>query len=81
MDFQELERRFLEHLRQRVRGGELSERHLARITGVSQPHIHNVLKGKRTLSPDTADLILHILQLDLLDFIHPDELAQKRESE
>ena len=80
MDFHELERRFLEHLRNRVRSGELTERHLARITGISQPHIHNVLKGKRTLSSSTADVILHILQLDLLDFIQPDELPQKRES-
>jgi len=81
MDFHELERRFLEHLRTRVRSGELTERHLARMTGVSQPHIHNVLKGKRTLSPDTADTILHILQLDLLDFIEPQELAGRREPE
>jgi transcriptional regulator with XRE-family HTH domain len=77
MDFHELERRFLEHLRARVRSGELTERHLARITGVSQPHIHNVLKGKRTLSANTADVILHILHLDLLDFIRPEELAEK----
>lgn len=73
MDFHELERRFLEHLRHRVRSGELTERHLARITGVSQPHIHNVLKGKRTLSPSTADVILHVLQIDLLDFLQPEE--------
>jgi transcriptional regulator with XRE-family HTH domain len=81
MDFHELERRFLEHLRNRVRSGELTERRLARMTGVSQPHIHNVLKGKRTLSSDTADVILHILQLDLLDFIHPEELTEKPEVE
>jgi transcriptional regulator with XRE-family HTH domain len=79
MDFHELERRLLEHLRHRVRSGELTERSLARITGVSQPHIHNVLKGKRTLSSDTADVILHILRLDLLDLIEPEELAQKME--
>ena len=77
MDFHELERRLLEHLRTLVRSGEITERGLARITGVSQPHIHNVLKGTRTLSPDTADIILHILRLDLLDLIQPEELAQK----
>ena len=77
MDFHELERRLLEHLRNLVRRGEITERGLARITGISQPHIHNVLKGKRTLSLDTADIILHILRLDLLDLVRPEELAEK----
>ena len=40
---------------------------LARITGISQPHIHNVLKGKRLLSPEKADEVLRQLQIDLLD--------------
>jgi transcriptional regulator with XRE-family HTH domain len=77
MDFHELERRLLEHLRRRVHSGELTERGLARITGISQPHIHNVLRGKRTLSSDTADVILHILRMDLLDLIEPEELVRK----
>ena len=34
-------------LRARVRNGELTERGLARLVGVSQPHIHNVLKGSK----------------------------------
>jgi transcriptional regulator with XRE-family HTH domain len=78
MDFQELERRFIEHLRQRIRSGELTERRLARITGISQPHVHNVLKGKRVFSLNTADTILHVLRLDLLDLIEPDEAAEIR---
>ncbi len=72
MDFQELHARFIDHLRERVRSGELTERGLARMTGVSQPHIHNVLKGKRLLSPETADEILRQLKLDLLDLISPE---------
>lgn len=73
MDFLELERRFVDHLRHRVRSGELTERSLARITGISQPHIHNVLCGKRSLSIETADVILHVLHIDLLDLLDPEE--------
>lgn len=73
MDFHELQARLIAHLRERVRSGELSERGLARITGVSQPHIHNVLKGKRLFSLATADEVLRHLRLDLLDLIRPEE--------
>ena len=76
MDFQELERRFIEHLRQRIRSGELTERRLAILAGVSQPHVHNVLKGKRIFSLAMADTILHVLRLDLLDLIEPEEAAE-----
>jgi transcriptional regulator with XRE-family HTH domain len=76
MDFQELERRFIEHLRQRIRSGELTERKLARLAGVSQPHVHNVLKGKRIFSLAMADTILHVLRLNLLDLIEPEEVSE-----
>jgi transcriptional regulator with XRE-family HTH domain len=78
MDFQELERRFIEHLRERIRSGELTERRLARLTGISQPHVHNVLKGKRIFSLQAADTILHVLRLDLLDLISPEEFKDDR---
>jgi transcriptional regulator with XRE-family HTH domain len=73
MDFQDLEQRFLEHLRQRIRRGELTERQLARLAGISQPHVHNVLKGKRAFSTELADAILHVLRVDVLDLVQPDE--------
>lgn len=73
MDFRELERRLVDHLRELVHCGELTERRLARLTGISQPHIHNVLNRKRSLSPDSADLILHALHLDLVDLLTPGE--------
>lgn len=69
MNFWELERRMLADIRERVRRGDLTERGLARLAGVSQPHIHNVLKGKRDLSIETADAILSALGIDLLDLI------------
>jgi transcriptional regulator with XRE-family HTH domain len=78
MDFQELRGRLVTHLRNRVRSGELTERGLARISGVSQPHIHNVLKGKRVLSVEMSDAILRQLRIDLLDLMKPEDLLEWR---
>jgi transcriptional regulator with XRE-family HTH domain len=78
MNFQELERRFIENLKERIRSGELTERRLARLAGISQPHVHNVLKGKRIFSLQMADLILHVLRMDLRDLMSLDEIDEKR---
>ncbi len=75
MDFTRLQCRLVTHIRERVRSGELTERGLARVTGVSQPHIHNVLKGQRSLSIETADQILRELRINLLDLIREDDFA------
>jgi transcriptional regulator with XRE-family HTH domain len=74
MTFHDLQQRLLEDLRQRVRGGSVTERSLARVTGVSQPHMHNVLKGIRVLSVERADEILRNLDMDLLDLIELEEV-------
>jgi transcriptional regulator with XRE-family HTH domain len=74
MRIRDLQDRLSANLRERVRGGELTERGLARLTRVSQPHIHNVLKGKRLLSTDMADQIMEHLRMDVLDLIDPVEL-------
>jgi transcriptional regulator with XRE-family HTH domain len=60
-----LQTQLLRHLRRRIHSGEITERSLARVTGISQPHLHNVLKGKRSLSFEKADRILFHLRLDL----------------
>ena len=78
MNFEDLHLRLTEYLRELVRSGELTERGLARITGVSQPHIHNVLKGKRLLSSQMADEILHRLRLDLTDLLRTEDLIGPR---
>lgn len=65
MDFALLQRRLLEHVRDRVRNGEFTERGLARHIGISQPHLHNLLKGARMPSVELADHLLHSLDLDL----------------
>jgi transcriptional regulator with XRE-family HTH domain len=76
MTFQDLQQRLLEELRQRVRSGAATERGLARLCGISQPHLHNVLKGKRTLSTNKADEVLRRLQIDVLQLIEPEELRE-----
>jgi transcriptional regulator with XRE-family HTH domain len=78
MTFRELHDRLVSEIRERVRNGALTERGVARMTGVSQPHIHNVLNGKRVLSADTADEILRQLSIDLLDLIKPEDFARSR---
>ena len=76
MNIRDLQDRLTANLRERVRCGELTERGLARLTQVSQPHIHNVLKGKKLLSTDMADQVMHHLRMDVLDLIDPVELME-----
>jgi AraC-like DNA-binding protein len=61
----------LDSLRRRAAGriaeGELTERALARRAGISQPHLHNVLKGVRSLTPGVADRLMVSLSLTLAD--------------
>jgi transcriptional regulator with XRE-family HTH domain len=78
MNFVKLRERLTADLRERVRRGEITERGLARLTGVSQPHVHNVLNGKRLLSPEMADRLMAGLRIDLLDLVEPGELLHWR---
>ncbi len=65
MQMAELYERIVDAARQRVRSGEMTERSLARLCGVSQPHMHNVLKNFRSLSQDSADRLLNALDLNI----------------
>jgi hypothetical protein len=58
-----------ERLRTRVANGEISERRLARLTQLSQPHIHNVLKGKKALSLQACDRIMVRLGMTVYDLV------------
>lgn len=69
LGFLELHRRLVAALQNRINNGEWSERQLARLAGISQPHVHNVLKGKKLFSPATADLVLHRLGINVLDLL------------
>jgi Helix-turn-helix len=73
MYFELLQLRLIAHVHERVERGDMTERGLARMTGISQPHLHNMLKGTRALSPRMADLILHHLHITVLDLLHADE--------
>jgi glycine/serine hydroxymethyltransferase len=74
LGFEELQDRLVENLLARVRAGEFTERSLARITGISQPHMHNVLMRKRGFSLHAADEVLLRLQMDVLDLLAPSDV-------
>lgn len=78
MTLGDVQQRFIALLRKRVRNGELTERGLARMVGLSQPHMHNVLHGKRSFSVETTDEIMRRLRMDVLDFIEPGEWPEPR---
>jgi plasmid maintenance system antidote protein VapI len=73
MYFQLLQRRLVESLRRSIGNGLMTERGLARRAGISQPHMHHILKGVRALSPQVADRILRAFELTVMDLL---ELAE-----
>ncbi len=77
MNFRQLHDRLVGLLRKRVVGGEVTERGLARLSGISQPHLHNVLKGKRLFSTEAADEILRRMGLDIFDLIGEEDLLER----
>lgn len=70
--FEKLLQRLVRRLAALLSNGEYTERGLARLAGISQPHLHHILSGKRTLTPHFADAILASLGWGLEDLI-PDE--------
>jgi hypothetical protein len=74
--FEVLQLRLLAVVKLRINNGEYTERGLARILGISQPQIHNVLKGLRRLQPELADRILCKFAITVLDLITIDELIE-----
>ena len=49
----------------RIASGETTERALAIRAGISQSHLHNVLKGVRSMTPEIADRLIATLRLTL----------------
>ena len=74
MTLQEAQRRLLAYVQDRIHNGEFTERGLARLMGISQPHVHNVLKGVRKLSPGVFDATLKYFHLSILDLAASQEL-------
>jgi transcriptional regulator with XRE-family HTH domain len=66
------------HLNLRIRNGELTERNLAKRIGLSQAHMHNVLKGARILTAEVADLLMLELNISISDLVSDEAIAPKR---
>ena len=75
LGFRSLAARLTRYLNELVRRGEISERGLARLSGYSQPHIHNVLKGARKMNLELADQIMELLGIPLLSLFTQEELS------
>jgi plasmid maintenance system antidote protein VapI len=82
LTFEEAQHRAVAKIRDLIHRGEWTERGFARWIGVSQPHIHNVLKGQRKLSRNLLDQILRSLHCSIADLCTKTELehalARKR---
>jgi AraC-like DNA-binding protein len=69
LTFEELLARLLAEIETRIRNGNLTERGLARMAGMSQPHVHHILKGKRGMTPRVADQFLRVLGMEASDLL------------
>lgn len=79
--FLELKSRLIKIVNARILNGEFSERGLARILGISQPQVHNVLKGARRLRGDLADRLLTMLGLSVTELLCEEELINRHQAE
>jgi hypothetical protein len=67
--FQQLQGRLVDIARERVQAGKLTGRGLARLCGVSQPHMHNVLNNIRSLSSSATDRLMRALDVRVTDLL------------
>ena len=72
-----LRNRLLWFVNNRISNGDLSERALARILRISQPQIHNVLKGARKLTPELADRLLRCFGMTVVDLLESCDLPER----
>jgi AraC-like DNA-binding protein len=72
--FQNLRDRLIARIRLRIQNGEITERQVARQSGISQPHLHNALKGLRLLSFDMADVLMTHFRFSVLDLFDRQEI-------
>ena len=77
MSFQSLQDQLREHIRARIRRGELTGSGLARAAGFPQGHLSNFLNGRRGLSLESMDRLLHTLDVRILDLIGLDEIRSR----
>lgn len=77
--FATLERRLRRRVLERIHNGDFSERGAALLAGISQPHLHNALKGSRRLSPELADRLMVRLSIDFDELLEPGETGDHRD--
>ncbi len=75
MTFELLLERLAARLRAMIENGETTERSFARRIGLSQPHLHNLLAGARSMTPRVADRILEGMELSAIDLLTEEERA------
>ena len=71
--FSSLQQRLMRRLKDEIRTGNFTERGLARRAGLSQPHVHNLLKGIRSATVESADAMLRAISADVIDLLHAPE--------
>jgi predicted XRE-type DNA-binding protein len=69
VSFVALQARLIRLVNLRIKNGDFTERGLARILGISQSQVHNVLKGARRLQPELADHLMARLDMNVLDLL------------
>jgi hypothetical protein len=77
LTFQTLQVRLIAFVNTRIQNGDFTERGLAKILGISQPQIHNVLKGARKLRPELADRLIRKFEMSVLDLLEPGEIYEE----
>ena len=77
ISFRLLQTRLISAVNARIHNGEFSERGLAKLLGISQPQIHNVLKGARKLNVELADRLLWAFGLSLICLLQDQEIAEE----
>lgn len=78
--FEELARRLASYIRSRINNGEFTERSLARVLLISQPHLHNVLKGVRRVNVQFADRVMSKFKISILDLVTNQEMFDALEA-
>lgn len=79
VSFRDLQDRLISFVVMKIRNGEFTERRLARVLGVSQPQLHNVLKGARPLKPEFADCLFKHFEIGVIDLLSRAELSARIE--
>lgn len=74
LNFEDLSLRLIANIRLRINRGDYTERALARALRISQPHLHNVLKGARKLHVQFASALMIKFSITILDLITDEEI-------